>query len=98
MKVAEYFQFDPTGDYLHPRLQGQRLQGERYQSIELRDDRMFSEQLGLELAVQDDALRFYDPVRGEWLRTYEEAEAQRQAAEAEVAKLRAELEALRRQK
>ena len=98
LRVAEYFQFDPTGDYLHPRLQGQRLQGERYQSIELRDDRMFSEQLGLELAVQHDALRFYDPVRGEWLRTYEEAEAQRLAAEAELAKVRAELEALRQQK
>ena len=72
LRVAEYFQFDPTGDYLHPRLQGQRLQEGRYQNIELRDNRMFSEQLGLELVAQDDALRFYDPAGGEWLRTYEE--------------------------
>ena len=98
LRVAEYFQFDPTGDYLHPRLQGQRLQGGKYQSIELRDDRMFSEQLGLELVVQGDALRFYDPVRAEWLRTYEEAENQRLAAEAELAQLRAEIEALRQHK
>ncbi len=76
LRVAEYFQFDPTGDYLHPRLQGQRLREGRYQSIELRDNRMWSEQLQLELVVQNDNLRFYDPARGEWLRTYEEAETQ----------------------
>ena len=80
LRVAEYFQFDPTGDYLHPRLQGQRLQGGKYQSIELRDNRMFSEQLQLELVVQDESLHFYDPIRGEWLRTYAEAEAQRREA------------------
>ena len=26
LKVHEYIQFDPTGDYLHPRLQGYRLE------------------------------------------------------------------------
>ncbi len=97
LRVAEYFQFDPTGDYLHPRLQGQRLQGGTYQSIELREDRMWSEQLQLELVVHNDALRFYDPARGEWLRAYEEAETQRLAAErqAQAEAQRADMEARR---
>ena len=58
LRVAEYFQFDPTGDYLNPRLQGQRLLQGRYQSIELRDNHMFSEQLQLELVAQDDCASF----------------------------------------
>ena len=97
LKVQEYFQFDPTGDYLKPRLQGQRLQGGVYQPIELRDNRMTSEQLGLELVIEGKTLRFYDPARGEWLRTYEQAETQRLASErrAETEARRAETEARR---
>ncbi len=94
LRVAEYFQFDPTGDYLRPRLQGQRLQGGVYQPIELRDDRMTSEQLGLELVVEGETLRVYDPVAGEYLLTYAQAEAQRlqqqQRAEEEAQRAEAE--------
>ena len=72
--VQEYFQFDPSGDYLKPRLQGQRLQNGVYQPIALRDSRMVSEQLELELVIEGNTLRFYNPVTGAWLRTYEEAE------------------------
>ncbi len=81
LRVQEYFQFDPTGDYLKPRLQGQRLHEGVYQPIELNDNRMFSEQLGLELVMEGETLRFYDPATGEWLRTYEQAETQRLAQE-----------------
>ena len=81
LRVQEYFQFDPTGDYLKPRLQGQRLHEGVYQPIELREGRMFSEQLGLELVIEGENLRFYDPANGEWLRTYEQAETQRLAQE-----------------
>ena len=97
LRVQEYFQFDPTGDYLKPRLQGQRLQADRYEAIELRDERMWSEQLQLELVIVGENLRFYDPARGEWLRTYEEAEAARKAEtqRAEEEKQRAEAEAQR---
>ena len=90
LRVQEYFQFDPTGDYLKPRLQGQRLQAGRYEAIALHNDRMWSEQLGLELVIVGENLRFYDPARGEWLRTYEEAEAERK-----METLRAEAEAQR---
>ena len=100
LKVQEYFQFDPTGDYLQPRLQGLRLQNGVYQPIALIDNRMTSEQLGLELVIEGDTLRFYDPANGEWLRTYEQAETQRLASEAraEAADRRAEAEARRAQK
>lgn len=71
--------------------------------------RLFSEQLQLELVQDDDSLRLFDPKTGEYLRRYDELEQERKAerqraeaeaqraeiAEAELARLRAELEALR---
>ena len=101
LRVEEYFQFDPSGDYLKPRLQGQPLINGVYQSIELHDNRMSSEQLALELVIEGETLRFYDPLRQRWLRTYEEAETEAQradVAEAELNRLRQELETLRQQK
>ncbi len=99
LRVAEYFQFDPTGDYLSPRLQGQRLVNGVYQPIELRDDRMTSEQLGLELVVEGETLRLYDPASGKFLPTYAQAEAQRlqEMQRAEQETKRAESEAQRAQ-
>ena len=102
LRVAEYFQFDPTGDYLYPRLQGQRIVNGMYQPIPLDNDRMTSEQLGLELVIEGETLRFYDPEGNEFLRTYAQAEAQRQeeaqraqaeARRAESADQRAKVEA-----
>jgi Uma2 family endonuclease len=110
LKVSEYFLFDPTGDYLRPRLQGYRLEGGRYVALEASGGRLVSTQLGLELVQDGEELYFYDPVRGERLlsavqlaqraeretqRAEREASA-RHAAEAENARLRAELEALQR--
>src|SRR5579871_615106 len=95
LRVPEYFQFDPSGDYLKPRLQGKRLQNDQYVTIALQNDRMYSEQLRLDLVIVEESLRFYDPVRGEWLHTHEEQAQRAEAAEAELARLRAELEALR---
>lgn len=106
LKVPEYFQFDPTGDYLDPRLQGLRLNASgAYQSLSLATDRLRSEQLGLDLVMEGDTLRLYDPDAGRFLPSLMEAEARandeaqaRTTLEAEVARLRAELEAvLRRQ-
>src|SRR5262245_27078437 len=104
LKVPEYFLFDPTGDYLTPRLQGFRLVEGEYVPLEAVDNRLFSEQLGLELVQDGENLYFYDPERGERLltpleqaRRAEEEAAARATAEAENARLRAELERLRRQ-
>ena len=72
--VPEYWQFDPTGDYLDPILKGRKLGADgRYRELELeeRDGGLcrFSEVLGLDLRVEEGRLRFFDPKRGEYLLT-----------------------------
>jgi Uma2 family endonuclease len=106
--VVEYFLFDPTGDYLEPRLQGYRLVSGRYTPIaaeaaplpnlpsEQQPGRwLYSEQLGLGLAYTGMHLRFYDPVNGTpLLRSAEAAHlAQSEAQRAEREAQRAEREA-----
>jgi Uma2 family endonuclease len=97
--VREYFQYDPTGDYLQPALRGLKLVDENYLPIPadtLPDGSisLYSSVLGLELHLEQGELRFYDPNTGRKLLTYQEAEAARQAAEARVAELEARLHAL----
>lgn len=118
--VSEYWQVDPVGAWLRPALQGFRLVEGRYEPMphaERSDSTLTSrsEVLGLELHLRPgtpvrDALRFYDPVRGEFLRSLrEEAQAREEAEarleqtesrlqESEAARkaLEAELRALRR--
>ena len=88
LRVDEYFLFDPTGDYLNPRLQGFRLVEGRYQAIPLENGRMRSEQLGLDLVQQGETMRLFDPQRGEFLLDALEM-AQRVAMEAKRADLEA---------
>ena len=70
--MTEYWQFDPTGDYLDPKLKGRRLgQDGKYRELAL-DERDggfcgHSEVLGLDLHVKDGQLRFFDPKRGAFL-------------------------------
>src|SRR5262249_13089291 len=63
LKVPEYFLFDPTGDYLSPRLQGFRLVEGAYVPLELVAGRLSSEQLQLELVQEGENLYLYDPAR-----------------------------------
>ena len=91
MGVSEYWQYDPVGDYLEPPLLGFRLVEGRYLPISATAQEggmlaLRSEVLGLELhltpgAPVREALHFYDPLRGEYLRTYREAEARLEQAE-----------------
>lgn len=85
--VQEYFQYDPTGDYLTPPLQGQRLLNGVYHAVptqQLADGTLVvsSAVLGLELHLQDNDLRFYQPATGQRLLSHDEAEEARLAAEA----------------
>src|SRR5262249_42551464 len=45
LEVGEYIQFDPTGDYLSPPLQGQKLVNGQYEPIPLVNNRIVSEKL-----------------------------------------------------
>lgn len=100
LRVPEYFLFDPTGDYLRPfPLRGHRLGPDgRYVEIPPVNGRLHSEQLGLDLLIENGRLRLFDPVRGETLLTPFELAARTRSAEAEIARLRAELDALRRER
>ena len=96
LRTPEYFLFDPTGDYLRPRLQGYRLGDGHYVRLELTDNRLHSEQLSLDLVQVGETLRLYDSVKRQFLPTPQEQAEQIEEAEAEVARLRAEIEALRK--
>jgi Uma2 family endonuclease len=100
LRVPEYFLFDPFGDYLDPQLQGHRLIGGAYRPMRAAEGRLRSRQLGLLLEADGQHLRLVDPETGRRLPTRAEAlraEAQaRQAAEAELERLRAENAALRK--
>ena len=86
--VGEYWRFDPTGGEYHDApLAGDKLVNGVYEPIEIvsePDGRHwgYSEALGLELWWENNRLRFRYPVSGEFLRTPEELDAARRAAEA----------------
>ncbi len=87
--VTEYWQYDPTGDYLNPSLQLFRLREGNYYAVpatEHADGRLslYSEVLGLDVRVEDGVLCFYDLERDRKLLTYQEMNAARQAAEERI--------------
>ena len=82
--VKEYFQYDPSGDYLNPILQGVRLVNNRYEQIPINKivfDTLwlYSEVLALELHIISGELRFRNPQTGEFLKTYQQSEEGRLA-------------------
>jgi Uma2 family endonuclease len=94
--VREYFIFDPLDGSLASQLRGLRLEGGEY--IPMVGMRLHSEILDLDLVVEEDQLRLYNPHTRERLRVYAEAEAARREAEAENVRLREELARLQAQK
>ncbi|MGH2412694.1 MAG: Uma2 family endonuclease, partial [Microcystaceae cyanobacterium] len=93
LEISEYFQYDPTGDYLKPQLQGLRFRAGNYlpiPSISLPDGTLSlrSEVLELDLRLESGKLRFYNPIKGEKLMNYEESERAR--VQLEEARLQAE--------
>jgi Uma2 family endonuclease len=100
LRVPEYFLFDPYAEYLVPPLKGYRLIRRKYVPIQPVAGRLPSEVLGLHLSADGPVLRLYDPAAGRWLLTpaerIAEAEAAKEQADAEIRRLRRELEAQRR--
>lgn len=105
LQVSEYFLFDPTADYITTRLRGYRLGRTGYAPIEPdAQGHLHSEQIGLDLVVEGNRLRFFDPIGGFTFQTYAEIfnraqeEAHRadtEARRAQEEKQRADAEALR---
>ena len=100
--VKEYWQYDPTGEYFTPVLQGLRLAGNvcvRQLAVASPDGALTltSETLGLELRVQGGEMRFRDPATGRMLPSHGEADAARrkEAAARRDAESRAEATAAR---
>lgn len=84
--VREYFQYDPTHDYLMPALQGAQLVAGSYQAMPpttLPDGTLVlhSDVLGLDLRLEDGTLRFYDPATRQRLLSHAEIEQARREAE-----------------
>jgi Uma2 family endonuclease len=90
--VKEYFQYDPTADYLNPPLQGFRLAEGNYLPIpgHTTPERLsiFSEVLGLELWLEPNGeMRFYSPTIGEKLLSPKEMGQAKYLAEQKANKL-----------
>ena len=82
--VAECWLFDGGAGWLDDPLQGYCLRRGAYARIDPdARGRLLSEALGLELRAEGKLVRFLDPKTGERLRTLDEAEAGRLAAERE---------------
>ena len=104
MGVAEYFLFDPTGDYLERPLKGfrrtgEKMDGDRFEPLELDDTRALDcRSLGLRLRVdRERTLRLIDAATGKRLLTEaEEATERADRAMAEADRAMAEAEAGRR--
>lgn len=97
--VEEYVLFDPYSEYLHPRLQGYRLEARpprRYQPIPLAEDgSLESRTTGVTMRGEGEKLRLLDTATGEPLLWDEEMDERNRALEDENARLRREIERLR---
>lgn len=87
LEVGEYWQFDPLGEYLNPRLRGYVLDVEgRFREVVLeeRDGALCHDSLlGLTLRLEGGRLRLFDPRSGEYLLPPADERRARRAAEAE---------------
>lgn len=93
--VDEYILHDPLGDYLKPSLQGFRLVKGSYQSMPLEDGAIRSRTTKATFRVEGQRLRLVDTATGRAIPSNEEVREAHRVAEAELSRLRAELERLR---
>lgn len=97
--IHEYFLFDPTSDYLDPPLQGYQLQDNQYQRIASEPSGgLISQELDLELQINESQLNFFRRDTGERLLTnFEKAELEAAARQREFEARQREVEARQRE-
>ncbi|MCY7374449.1 MAG: Uma2 family endonuclease [Pyrinomonadaceae bacterium] len=96
--IKEYFIYNPDYPKTLPPLVGYRLNNGEYEKLRVENDRVFSEILGLELVDTGDTLRLFNSPTNNFLPNFAElasAEGRARTAEAEIKRLKAELEQLR---
>ena len=96
--VREYFQYDPTGEYLGLNLKGRRLAGAAHEplaAVEYLDGTVMlrSETLGLDFHVRGEEMWFFDPETGERLPNALDLYAAHRAAEERADAARSRVEA-----
>jgi Uma2 family endonuclease len=112
--VEEYFQYDPTADYLRPQLRGSRLVDGSYQPLPLDVTPegihyIHSHVLGLDLQLQSpyvelgivplaQDLRFYDPKTGTKLLSRDEVEQVREVLQQENEMIQQERDAAQQER
>ncbi len=89
--VKEYYIFDPEYDYLPEPLIAYRVKRGELKQVSVKNKRIYSEELKLEIVDTGEGLRFFNPETKEFLRTLSEAED-------EVARLHEELQRLKNPK
>jgi Uma2 family endonuclease len=88
--ISKYYLFDPTGDYLEPRLQGYRLEKGCYVRLAQEPDGSLPSRItDLRLRPEGLNLRLIDDRTGEKLLWIAEEAAERRRLEKELARLRA---------
>jgi Uma2 family endonuclease len=86
--VKEYYIFDPEYDYLPEPLVAYRLKKGELKQVKVKNGRIFSEELELEIVDTGKGLRLYDPQTREFLMTLEEADEEIRRLREEIAKLK----------
>lgn len=94
--VREYYIYDPLREYLPGRMKAWELRRGVYVEQPIEGDRIMSPSLGLFLVDTGRMLRLVNPRDGHELRTLAEETTARREAEAEVRRLRRQLDRIRR--
>lgn len=89
--VKEYYIFDPGYDCLPEPLFAYRLKRGELKQVPIKNRRIFSEEIGLEIVDTGEGLRLFNPETKQFMRTLSESEN-------EVAQLREELQKLKSRK
>jgi Uma2 family endonuclease len=96
--VKEYYIFDPEYDYLPEPLIAYRVKRGELKQVPVKNSRIFSEEIGLEIVDTGEGLRLYNPETKQFMKTLSEEHQAREEAENEVARLREELQKLKSRK